>query len=249
MPIWCVVFDCCFNGASEQEDYKAYFGDTITQIRETYPGHSFMIVNFRESENESKISSAMSESDINHMIIDYPRGYEGCPLLPMEVIHHFLKSCENWLLASQDNILLMHSEFGGWPVIAFMVAAISLYRKSYTLETKALEMVHKQAPVDSLPNMLPINPVPSQLRYLHYVSRRNADKEWPPTEKALTLDCVIMRMIPDFDGKGGCYPVFRIYGRDPLLNVHKSPKLLFSTPRRRKNVRYYNQVRCPIFMP
>nr|GEU86394.1 hypothetical protein [Tanacetum cinerariifolium] len=235
------VFDCCFNGASEQGNYKAYFGDTITQIRETYPGHSFMILNFREGEHESKITSAMSESDINHMTIDYPRDYEGCPLLPMEVIHHFLKSCENWLSASQENILLMHSEIGGWPVIAFMVATISLYKKSFTLETKALEMVHKQAPVDSLPKMLSINPVPSQLRYLHYVSRRNADTEWPPTEKALTLDCVIMRMIPDFDGKGGCCPVFRIYGRDPLLNVHKSPKLLFSTPRRRKNVRYYNQ--------
>ncbi|GJV72684.1 RNA-directed DNA polymerase [Tanacetum coccineum] len=34
---------------------------------------------------------------------------------------------------------------------------------------------------------------------------------------------------------------FRIYGRDPLPHVDRSPKLLFSTPRKRKNIRYYNQ--------
>ncbi|GJV18152.1 zinc finger, CCHC-type containing protein [Tanacetum coccineum] len=33
----------------------------------------------------------------------------------------------------------------------------------------------------------------------------------------------------------------RIYGRDPLLHVDRSPKLLFSTPRKHKNIRYYNQ--------
>ncbi|PWA70933.1 Formin-like protein 6 [Artemisia annua] len=236
MTIFCIVFDCCFNGALEQEDYKAYVGDIIGQFKETYPEYSFMILNFREGEKESRIASVLPEDIHRITIMDYPWDYEGCPLLSMEVIHHFLKSCESWLSVSQHHILLMHSELGGWPVMAFMVAALSLYKKSYAVETKALEMVHKQAPIDSLPKMLPMNPVPSQLRYLQYVSRRNGDTEWPPTEKALTLDCVIMRMIPNFDGKGGCCPVFRIYGRDPLLHVEKSPKLLFSTPRRRKSL-------------
>ncbi|PWA63717.1 C2 domain, Formin, FH2 domain, Protein-tyrosine phosphatase-like protein [Artemisia annua] len=172
------------------------------------------------------------------MVLEYPRDFEGCPLLSMEVIHHFLKSSDSWLSASQQHIILMHSELGGWPVLAFMVAALSLHRKSYTVEIKALKVVHKQVPSDLLLKMIPMNPIPSQLRYLQYVSRRNDDTEWPLPEKALTLDCVIMRMIPDFDGKGGCCPVFRIYGRDPLLHVDRSPKLLFSTPRKRKNIRY-----------
>ncbi|KAK1434659.1 hypothetical protein QVD17_00408 [Tagetes erecta] len=233
------VFDCCFSNGAWEEDYKAYADNIIRQCMDMYQESSIMILDFREGEKGSKITSALSEYNIT--IMDYPRHYEGCPLLSMEVIHHFLKSTESWLSAAQENILIMHSELGGWPVLAFMVAAFSLYRKNFTVETKALDMVYKQAANDLLPTMSPMNPVPSQLRYLQYVSRRNADSEWPPADKALTLDCVIMRMVPDFDGKGGCCPVFRIYGRDPLLHIDRTPKLLFSTPRRRKNIRYYNQ--------
>ncbi|KAF5804998.1 putative tensin phosphatase, C2 domain, formin, FH2 domain, protein-tyrosine phosphatase [Helianthus annuus] len=237
-----IVFDCCFTTGAWEQDYKAYVGKVITQQKEMYPECSIMILDFREADEENRIASALADYD-HITIMDYPRHYEGCPLLSLEVIHHFLKSTESWLSVAQQNILIMHSEIGGWPVLALMAAALALYRKYFTVETKALEIVYKQAPI-ALSNMSPINPMPSQLRYLQYVSRRNAnaaDSEWPPADKALTLDCVIMRMIPDFDGKGGCCPVFRIYGRDPLLHVDKTPKLLFSTPRRRKNIRYYNQ--------
>nr|GEW68973.1 formin-like protein 13 [Tanacetum cinerariifolium] len=103
-------------------------------------------------------------------------------------------------------------------------------------------MVHKHAPVDLLPKMLPVNPVPSHLRYLYYVSRRKGDREWPPAETSLALDCVIMRMIPDFDGKGGSCAALRIYGCNPLLHLAKSLTLFFSTPRKRKNIRYFYQV-------
>ncbi|KAK9070808.1 hypothetical protein SSX86_011210 [Deinandra increscens subsp. villosa] len=232
-------FDCCFSNGEWEQDYKAYVGNIISQYKECYPETSVMILDFREGEKESRIASALSDYDIT--IIDYPRHYEGCPLLSMEVIHHFLKSAESWLSVAQENILILHSELGGWPVLAFMVAALSIYRKHITGETKAMDIIYKQAPNDLLPMMSPLNPQPSQLRYLQYVARRNADSEWPPADKALTLDCVIMRMVPDFDGKGGCCPVFRIYGRDPLLHIDKTPKLLFSTPRRCKNIRYYNQ--------
>ncbi|KAK9055164.1 hypothetical protein SSX86_026246 [Deinandra increscens subsp. villosa] len=234
------VFDCCFTTGAWEQDYKGYVGKIISQHKELYPESSIMILDFREGDKENRIASSLT--DLDHItIMDYPRNYEGCPLLSLEVIHHFLKSTESWLSVAQQNILIMHSEIGGWPVLAFMAAALSLYRKHFSVETKALEIVYKQAPNDVLHKMSPMNPQPSQIRYLQYVSRRNADSEWPPADKALTLDCVIMRMIPDFDGKGGCCPVFRIYGRDPLLHVDKTPKLLFSTPRRRKNVRYYNQ--------
>ncbi|XP_024965706.1 formin-like protein 18 [Cynara cardunculus var. scolymus] len=234
------VFDCCFSTeAWEQEDYKVYVGNIISQFKDNFPESSIMIFNFREGDSASRIASVLSEYDIT--IMDYPRHYEGCSLLSLEVIHHFLKSSESWLSLGQQNVLLMHSEVGGWPVLAFMMAALLLYRKHCTGEFKTLDMVHKQAPRDMLPVMSTLNPVPSQLRYLQYVSRRTAETEWPPADRALTLDCVIIRMIPDFDGKGGCCPIFRIYGRDPLLHVDKTPKLLFSTPRRSKNVRYYNQ--------
>ncbi|THG09614.1 hypothetical protein TEA_027936 [Camellia sinensis var. sinensis] len=174
--------------------------------------------------------------------MDYPRHYEGCPLLTMEVIHHFLRSSESWLSLGQENVLLMHCERGGWPVLAFMLASLLIYRKQYTGEQRTLDMIYKQAPRELLHLLSPLNPLLSQIRYLQYVSRRNVASEWPPLDRALTLDCVIIRFIPNFDGEGGCRPIFRIYGQDPFLVSDRTPKVLFSTPKRSKTVRHYKDL-------
>ncbi|KAL0451583.1 UNVERIFIED_CONTAM: Formin-like protein 13 [Sesamum latifolium] len=237
------VFDCCFT-TDAFEDYKGYVGGIIAQLREHYPDASILAFNFREGQTQSQIANALTEYDMT--IMEYPRQYEGCPLLPMEVIHHFLRSSESWLSLGLQNLLLMHCERGGWPVLAFMLAALLIYRKHYSGEPKTLDMVYKQAPRELLHLLTPLNPVPSQLRYLQYVSRRNVATEWPPLDRALTMDCVIIRMIPNFDGDGGCRPIFRIYGQDPLQNSDRAPKILFSTPKKSKTVRHYKQVECEL---
>jgi hypothetical protein len=66
--------------------------------------------------------------------------------------------------------------------------------------------------------------------------------EWPPADRALTLDCVILRMVPNFHGQGGFRPIFRIYGPDPLMPPDQTPKVLFSTPKKSNLVRFYSQV-------
>ncbi|XP_022729969.1 formin-like protein 6 isoform X2 [Durio zibethinus] len=239
------VFDCCFStDVWEDKEYKIYIGGIVGQLRDHLPDASFMVFNFREGEYQSQIASILSEYDMT--VMDYPRQYEGCPLLNLEVIHHFLRSSESWLLLGQQNVILMHSELGGWPVVAFMLAALLIYRKQFTGEQKTLEMIYKQAPRELLHLMSPLNPLPSQLRYLQYVSRRNAGSEWPPSDRALTLDCIILRFIPNMDGEGGCRPVFRIYGQDPLMAADRTPKVLFSTPKKTKLVRYYKQVDCEL---
>ncbi|GFZ03416.1 actin binding protein [Actinidia rufa] len=227
-----------------QEDYKVYVGRIIGQLRENYPDASILVFNFREGETESLVANVLSEYDMT--IMDYPRHYEGCPLLSMEVIHHFLRSSESWLSLGQQNVLLMHCERGGWPVLAFMLAALLIYRKQYTGEQRTLDMIYRQAPRELLHLLSPLNPLPSQLRYLQYVSRRNVASEWPPLDGALTLDCIIIRLIPNFDGEGGCRPIFRIYGQDPFLVPDRTPKLLFSTPKRSKAVRHYKQAECEL---
>lgn len=236
-----VVFDYCFStDVWEEANYKEYIGGVISQLREHYPDASILVFNFREGES-SQIANALSEYDMT--IMDYPRHYEGCPLLPMEVMHHFLRSSESWLSLGQQNVLLMHCERGGWPVLAFMLAALLIYRKHYSGENKTLDMVYKQAPRELLHFLSPLNPIPSQLRYLQYVSRRNLMSEWPPLDRALSLDCIIIRMIPKFDGEGGCRPIFRIYGQDPFNEADRSPKILYSTPKKSKAVRHYKQVK------
>jgi hypothetical protein len=69
------------------------------------------------------------------------------------------------------------------------------------------------------------------------------------------LNCAIIRTVPNFDGQGGCRPIFRIYGPDPLVPNESSAKALFSTPKTSDFVQLYTQedneiikvnVRCPV---
>ncbi|XP_042507559.1 formin-like protein 18 isoform X2 [Macadamia integrifolia] len=239
------VFDCCFcTDVLEDDDYKVYMEGIVGQLHDHLPDASFMVFNFREGDRQSQLANILSEYDMT--VMDYPRHYEGCPLLTMEVIHHFLRSSESWLSLAPNNVLLMHCERGGWPVLAFMLAALLIYRKQYTGEQRTLDMVYKQAPCELLKLLSPLNPLPSQMRYLHYVSRRNVASEWPPLDRALTLDCIILRIMPNFDGEGGCRPIFRIYGQDPFISTDRTPKVLFSTPKKSKLVRLYKQADCEL---
>jgi len=189
-----------------------------------------MVFNFQDGEEWSLFSDMLSTYDIT--VMDYPREYEGCPLLTMETISHALRSGEHWL-NSRTNILLLHCEQGGWPVLAFMTAALLLYRKIFVGEDNTLDMVYKQAPRDlaRLP-LSPLNSIPSQRRYLHHISQRNVSSEWPPVDRLVNFDCVILRSISGFNGEDGCRLVFRIHGKDPLLVRNYTPKVFFSTPKK-----------------
>ncbi|GFZ07721.1 actin binding protein [Actinidia rufa] len=230
----------------EEDEYKMYMGGIVAQLQDYYPDASFMVFNFREGERRSQISDLLSQYDMT--VMEYPRQYEGCPLLPLEMIHHYLRSSESWLsLAGQQNILLMHCERGGWPVLAFMLAGLLLFRKQYSGEQKTLEMVYKQAPRELLYLLSPLNPQPSQLRYLQYISRRNLGSGWPPSDTPLVLDCIIFRVLPLFDGGKGCRPVVRIYGQDPSsTTATRSSKLLFYTLKTKKRARLYRQEECEL---
>ncbi|XP_077223911.1 actin binding protein isoform X2 [Tasmannia lanceolata] len=235
------VFDCCFStDVLEEDEFKVYLASIVAQLQDHFPDASFMVFNFREGERRSQITDILSQYDMT--VMDYPRQYEGCPLLPLEMIHHFLRSSESWLsLEGQHNVLLMHCERGGWPVLAFMLAGLLLYRKQYTLEQKTLEMVYKQAPRELLHLLSPLNPQPSQLRYLQYINKRIGGSDAP-----LTLDSLILRVLPTYDGEGGCRPIVRVYGQDPLLVTNRSSKVLFSTPKTKKHVRLYKQADCQL---
>ncbi|KAJ1438910.1 Tensin-type phosphatase domain [Sesbania bispinosa] len=239
------VFDCCFStDVLEEDEYRDYMGGIVAQLQDHFPDASFMVFNFKEGDRRSQISDIFSQYDMT--VMEYPRQYEGCPLLPLEMIHHFLRSSESWLsLEGQQNVLLMHCERGGWPVLAFMLAGLLLYRKQYSGEQKTLEMVHKQAPRELLLHLLsPLNPQPSQSRYLQYISRRHLGSEWPPSETPLYLDCLILRVLPLFDDGKGCRPVVRVYSPDPSKPANRSSKLLFSTSKSKKHVRHYTQAEC-----
>ncbi|CAO2822513.1 unnamed protein product [Amaranthus hypochondriacus] len=239
------VFECCFTmDCWNERNYRSYFAGIVSQLHEQFLEAALLVFNFQKSEVENPVSKIMSECGMT--IMDYPRHYEGCPILPVELIHHFLRSTESWLALGPQNILLLHCERGGWPVLAFMLAALLVYRKQYTGEQRTLDLVYKQAPRELLPTLSPLNPIPSQIRYLQYVSRRNVASQWPPLDRALTLDCIMFRHIPDINGEGGFRPSFRIYGQDPLSGEDRTPKLLFSTQKKNKDIHLYKQAEAEL---
>ncbi|GKD65094.1 formin-like protein 13 isoform X2, partial [Tanacetum coccineum] len=136
-------------------------GDTIAQLKDHYPQASILISNFGDKESSQIASSTLSDYDIN--IMDYPQQYKGCPLLPMEVIHRFLKTTESWLSLGQQHVLLMHCEQGGWPILAYMLAAFLTYKNNYSGDGKTLDCVYKQAARELLQFFPRLNPLPSQL--------------------------------------------------------------------------------------
>ncbi|CAL9119888.1 unnamed protein product [Musa textilis] len=236
------VFDCCFSTATtgEEGEYKDYMGGALAQLQGYHPEASFMVCNFRERDKRSQISDILSEYEI--MVMDYPLQSKGCPLLPLVMIHHFLKSSESWLsMEGLHNVLLMHCEREGWLVLAFMLASLLLYGKRYTGEQKTLEMVYKQAPKEFLHLLSPLSPQPSHLRYLQYISRQDSLSDWPPRETTFTLECLIIKAIPRFDHEGGCRPMVRIYRQDHLTPMSSSPTLLFATPRTKNHIHHYRQ--------
>eukprot|EP00897_Mesotaenium_endlicherianum_P004990 jgi/Mesen1/4519/ME000023S03888 len=238
------AFDSCFStDVFDDETYRIYMRQIVTQLHEQFPGSSFLVFNFREGEKKSALTDILSQYDMT--VMDYPRQYEGCPIISMEMTHHFLRSSDSWLnLEGSKNFVLMHCERGGWPLLAFMISAFLIFRKEFTGEEKTLQTIHKEGPKGLLQLLSPLSPIPSQLRYLAYVSGRNNTSKWPPEERTLLLDCLIMRTIPSFDNQGGCRPILRVYGTDPTKQAGRgrSTDLLYAMTPKSKNLRYYRQI-------
>ncbi|KAM0843525.1 hypothetical protein ACQ4PT_057652 [Festuca glaucescens] len=222
----------------DQFRYKNYMDSIVLQLREQFPDSPLMVLNFRD-EGKSLVSGLFSMYRIT--VKDYPCQYLGCPLLPLDIIIHFLRLSERWLmLEGKQNILLMHCEKGGWPVLAFMLAALLLYRKQYNGEQRTLDMVYKQAPKELLQMLTTLNPQPSHIRYLQYICKMDYELGWPTEPIPFTLDCVILRGVPNFDGVGGCRPIVRVYGQD-ILTADKNRSALATPFKSKKHVRRYRQ--------
>ncbi|XP_040379320.1 formin-like protein 12 isoform X1 [Oryza brachyantha] len=233
------VFDCCFSTKTmEPFEYKNYLGNIVLQLREQFVDSSLMVFNFKD-EGKSLVSGMLSLYGIT--VKDYPCQYLGCPLLPLDMVLHFLRVSERWLmLEGQQNLLLMHCEKGGWPVLAFMLAGLLLYRKQYNGEERTLVMVYKQAPKELLQMLTTLNPQPSHLRYLRYICRMDSKLEWHTQRIPFSLDCVILSEVPNFDGVGGCRPIVRVYGQDFLM-VDKNYKVITPPSHARTQANHYKQ--------
>ncbi|KAG2262896.1 hypothetical protein Bca52824_069975 [Brassica carinata] len=232
------AFDCCFSSDVMGEDeYKSYFGGIVAQLHDHYPDASFMVCNFRAGDQPSRISTLLSQYGMS--VMDYPNQHESVPLLPLQVISQFLISSESWL--GQQNVLLMHCERGSLPLLDFMLSALLLYNKRYHGDQKTLELAYNQASKELAGLSSALNPLPSQLRYLRYISTRDLGSDWPPSEVPLHLDCLILRGLSNFEWRKDWRPSLRVFGQDPEARTNRSSILFFSTP---KTNTLYQQEEC-----
>ena len=232
------VFDSCFStNVLKWESYR----EIAIRLRDRFSDSSFLVFNFRE-DRERQLTDILSQYDIT--VMDYPTEYMGCPILSLELICHFLHSADRWISLEDrhQNIVLLHCERESWPTLAFMLAALLIYRKLHTGEQKTLDFINRVAPKGLIALLSPLNPIPSQVRYLQYISRRNTSQEWPPLERALVVDCLILRIVPSFDTEGGFRPLIRIYGLNPLDKGVRTTQMLFSMAKNGKTLRHFIQV-------
>ncbi|CAO2204914.1 unnamed protein product, partial [Urochloa humidicola] len=239
------VFDSCFSTeVLPQGMYPVYLNEILTELHEEHVESSFLAINFRDGDKRSQFADILREYNIP--VIDYPRHFEGCPVLPLSLIQHFLRVCEHWLSSGNNkNIVLLHCERGTWPLLAFLLSCLLIYKKLHGAEHKTLDIIYREAPKGFLQLFSALNPMPSQLRYMQYVARRNISPEWPPMERALSLDCLILRAIPSFDSDNGCRPLVRIFGRNLLGKNASMANMIFSMPKK-KSLRHYRQEDCDV---
>ncbi|CAN7069096.1 unnamed protein product [Brassica rapa subsp. trilocularis] len=219
------AFDCCFScDVMGEDEYNMYLDGIVAQLHDHYPDASFMVCNFRAGYQRSRISTLLSQYRMS--VMDYPNQQGSVPLLPLQVISQFLISSESWL--GQQNVLLMHCERGSLPLLDFMLSALLLYIDRYHGDQKTLELAYNQGSMELLRHASSLNPQPSQLRYLQYIS---TSSEWPSLEAPLLLDCLILRGLSYFEWRRDWRPSLRVFGQDPKARACRSSILLFSTPK------------------
>ena len=218
------AFDCCFLcDVMGNDEYKLYLDGIVAQLHDHYPYASFMVCNFRAGYQRSRISTLLSQYRMQ--VMDYPNQQGSVPLLPLQVISQFLISSESWL--GQQNVMLMHCERGSLPLLDFMLSALLLYIDRYHGDQKTLELAYNQGSRELLRHASSLNPRPSQLRYLQYIS---TSSEWPSSEAPLLLDCLILKGLSHFEWRRDWRPSLRVFGQDPKPRACRSSILLFSTP-------------------
>uniref|UniRef100_A0A0E0NWU3 C2 tensin-type domain-containing protein n=1 Tax=Oryza rufipogon TaxID=4529 RepID=A0A0E0NWU3_ORYRU len=259
----CLSMDPLVDDDDDEEARNDHLISTVIQLKSCHPhGASLMLLNLFAGGGGEEASSLLPVDALRRhgvaAVAEYPCGHRHGPSLPLATARALLATCVDWLVTDgQRNVLLMRCDRRARPALALAMASLLVYMEEepappdselVTTTTATLAAVYGRAPVALLAAGSALDPRPSHLRYLQYVTRLRGmtTRLEPPPPPLLVLDCLILRPVPDFDGNGGCRPVVRVHGRrgdddgDPVDDV--SPKILFSTPRIKQHFRQYNQV-------
>ncbi|XP_046860146.1 tensin-1-like isoform X2 [Xenia sp. Carnegie-2017] len=143
-------------------------------------------------------------SKLNHQVLDF--GWPDHLAPPLERLVSICKSIDSWLKSDPQHVVVVHCK-GGKGRTGVVVASYMHYSKqSESPEAAMDEFAIRRFYDDKLAGVTQ----PSQRRYVHYLDAYMANKI-SITDKCISLQHIVVHVIPNYDGKGGCRPFFSIY--------------------------------------
>uniref|UniRef100_A0A0D9VVI1 C2 tensin-type domain-containing protein n=1 Tax=Leersia perrieri TaxID=77586 RepID=A0A0D9VVI1_9ORYZ len=254
------VFNSCLSTDQLDADARRdHLTSTVIQLKSCHPHDaSIMLLHFFaaagiDGNGKASVDDALLRRHGVSSVAHYPC-HAHAPCLPLATTRALLASCVDWLVTgAQRNVLLMHCDARAWPALALAIASLLVHTEDQpaAAPTTTLAAVYGRAPASLLAFGSPLDPHPSHLRYLQYVTRLRGSSSsikgmmtmmmTKGNEPSLVLDCIILRSVPDFDGYGGCRPVVRVHGRHG--GDDDSPEILFTTSRIKQRFRQYTQAK------
>ncbi|XP_067135354.1 cyclin-G-associated kinase isoform X2 [Centruroides vittatus] len=150
----------------------------------------------------------------------------------LQTLISLCRSMHSWLKQDIRNVCIIHC-LDGKASSAVLVCSFLVFCHLFQTPEEALQMFAIKR--------CPVNLVPSQLRYIHYVSGLVSPSPVIPHQYLITLVSVSMKPVPLFTKlRDGCRP---------FAEVHKGEERLLTTSQEYEKIKHYNMTDNQVTIP
>ncbi|ESO12353.1 hypothetical protein HELRODRAFT_62427 [Helobdella robusta] len=187
------------------EDHETTYVSNITDVAQMLlkkHGENYLIVNLSDRRNDMH--------KMHRQVIDF--GWPETLAPPLERLCNICKCIDSYLNGNQKNVVVIHCK-GGLGRLAVVLSAYIDYSNICSSDIQNLDQFSMKNFYD---NKLAGCTHPSQRRYVHYFAGLLSGGI-SINNNPLFLHQIVIRGVPNFDGKGGCCPYIKIYqGMKPV---------------------------------
>ncbi|XP_070570187.1 uncharacterized protein [Ptychodera flava] len=183
--------------ANGQESHYSSNLQDITRILKNKHQDKYLVINLSEKRYDML--------KLNSQVLDI--GWPDRLSPPLEKLCSICKAIESWLSTDPQHVVVIHSK-GGLGRLGVVLSAYIEYIRicngngNHSPEKFAMERFFVE-------NLSAVTES-SQMRYVKYFSGLLSGSI-QINNSPLHLHCVVLHGIPNFDGKGGCRPFFKVY--------------------------------------
>lgn len=150
----------------------------------------------------------------------------------LQTLVSLCRSMHSWLKQDIRNVCIIHC-LDGKASSAVLVCSFLVFCHLFQTPEEALQMFAIKR--------CPVNLVPSQLRYIHYVSGLVSPSPIIPHQYLITLVSISMKPVPLFTKlRDGCRP---------FAEVHKGEERLLTTSQEYEKIKHYNMTDSQVTIP